>query len=72
MTGPAADYTRVYTPHGHVAHLRQHHSHSSILCPVVPEWPGEWLGTGNQAEYEKAASLDLCAVCGRLAGMAAS
>ena len=64
---PTVEYTRVYTPHGQVAHLRRPFGYSSILCPVVPAWPGEWLGTGSQREYEKAASLPLCAVCGHLA-----
>ena len=40
----------------------------STLCPVMPEWPGEWLGTGGQAEYEKAASLPLCKACAKAAG----
>jgi hypothetical protein len=26
-------------------------------------WPSEWLGTGNQQEYERAATLPKCRLC---------
>ena len=71
MTAYIEKCTRVYTPRGSVAHLRAPFStirNGSTLCPVMPEWPGEWLGTGGQAEYEKAASLPLCKACAKAAG----
>ena len=57
-------YTRLYTRRGSVAHLsppwggRDH-----TLCPVMPSWPHEWLGTGNQAEYDLAAEMETCSRC---------
>lgn len=75
MTGDT--YTRVYTPQGRVAHLMRPYGaggECTTLCPVVPvvAWPGEWLGTGDQEEYERAEALPLCAVCGHLAGIGAA
>ena len=76
----AGDYTRVYTRQGQVAHLMRLIAtgladYQFALCSVGPiEREGEdgsLLGTGNQAEYERAASLPLCAVCGHLAGIGA-
>jgi hypothetical protein len=64
--GFAAECTRVYTRRGRVAHLRPPFGHqigSGVLCPVLPAWPDEFLGTGSQREYERAASLPLCFDC---------
>jgi hypothetical protein len=59
-----ADYTRIYTRRGMVAHLSPNwRGYKGALCPVVPSWPGEWLGTGSQAEYELAAGLPTCKRC---------
>jgi hypothetical protein len=59
-----ADYTRLYTRRGMVAHLSPNwRGTKAALCPVVPKWPGEWLGTGSQAEYELAAEMETCKRC---------
>lgn len=67
----AKDCTRLYTRRGRVAHLQPPFAtdawRGGVLCPVVPSWPGSWLGTGSQREYERAASLPLCAGCSRIA-----
>lgn len=67
----ADECTRLYTPHGHVAHLRSPaHAIASavpVLCPQMRPWPGDWLGTGSQAEYDKAARLPACRHCLRRA-----
>lgn len=61
-----SDYGRLYLREGHRAHLSLPFGTASIseaLCPVMPTWPDEWLGTGSQAEYEKAAALPVCCAC---------
>ena len=66
----AEQCTRVYTRRGRAAHLLSPVStirNGRALCPVDPQWPGEWLGTGTQAEHEHAASLPLCRHCERSA-----
>lgn len=50
----------VYSPSGHVAHIL---SQNYALCEYVPMWPNQWMGTGSQEEYEKAARLRLCRKC---------
>jgi hypothetical protein len=58
-------YVRLYTQRGSVAHLSPPWDASprGVLCRFVPMWPGEWLGTGSQAEYELAAELETCSRC---------
>jgi hypothetical protein len=66
----ASQCTRVYTRRGKVAHLKAPFgtiANGRTLCPVMPSWPDEWLGTGSQAEYDLAASLPLCKACGERA-----
>lgn len=58
-------WTRVYLPCGRRAHLLEVGSG----CPVV--WAHErsdFLGTGYQAEYERAAAKPLCRDCWRVQG----
>lgn len=58
------EYARLYTRYGTVAHLSPPWgSKDETLCPVRPRWPGDWLGTGSQAEYELAAELETCSRC---------
>lgn len=61
------NYTRLYTPRGRVRHLAPPYSGPATsrggLCSVVPKWPGEWLGTGSQEEYELAAEMPTCKRC---------
>jgi hypothetical protein len=62
----AQEYTSLYTRRGYAAHMSPPWSSSpsrSVLCPVLPKWPHEWLGTGSQAEYELAAELPTCSRC---------
>lgn len=61
-------YTRVYRPHGKIAHLWE----LAGGCPVMNRWSDpdwldreSWLGTGSQEEYEHAAKLPLCTDCFR-------
>jgi hypothetical protein len=63
---PSAVFTRVYRAGGRVAHLRP----EDLQYPAAPvcqdpryDRDGEWLGTGTQEEYERAASLPLCQRC---------
>jgi hypothetical protein len=60
------EYTRVYTDGGTVAHLLDDllspNEPNSALCGRSP-WPGLWLGTGSQDEYERALDLLTCAPC---------
>lgn len=59
-----AGYTRLYTRRGTVAHLSPDwRGTKSTLCPALPSWPGDWLGTGSQGEYELAAELPTCKRC---------
>lgn len=69
---PAGQFTRVYTQYGKLAHLmrsgdRPPVGHPVALCRRHPERFGPWLGTGNQAERERAALLPTCARCGQRA-----
>ena len=57
------DYTRLYTRRGYAAHLSPPSGLRGVLCAVLPMWPGDWLGTGSQAEYELAAELPTCKRC---------
>jgi hypothetical protein len=62
--------TRVYVFHGAVAHLLAAHKppngNATAVCGRSPVWFSAWLGTGSQAEYEKAAGLPTCAHCAKL------
>ena len=66
----ASECTRLYTPQGAVAHLQPPLSSGvkTVLCPRMWPWPDGWLGTGSQAEYEKAAALPTCKECLKRAG----
>jgi hypothetical protein len=60
------EFTRLYRPRGaRYAHLE---SGSRIICGGPYEFAGHenWLGTGNQHEYEVAARLPLCPQCFRV------
>lgn len=61
-------YVRLYTRRGTVAHLSPPWDATprGVLCGFVPSWPGEWLGTGSQGEYELAADMETCSRCRRL------
>lgn len=70
MTAPYADgCTRVCTRTGKRSHLLPHgHSPGSkgpALCGIAPGVSDAWLGTGTQAERERAASLPACRMCER-------
>lgn len=62
-TGPV--YTRIYRKRGRYAHLRE----LASSCQVLRQWwyihDDGWLGTGSQAEYERAEALPLCPWCFR-------
>jgi hypothetical protein len=58
----ADECTRLYMRLGRVAHLRNTFA-PGVLCDATPPSHEEWLGTGSQAEYEKAAGLPLCRKC---------
>jgi hypothetical protein len=65
--------TRVYTFTGKVAHLVAVGGSPSLHRPpaLCGREAGTWLGTGSQAEYEKAAALPTCRFCAeRLAAAA--
>lgn len=57
-----------YLDHGTVVHALSRITATSTLshvalCGTAPSWFREWLGAGNQAEYEHAASLRKCRRC---------
>jgi protein-tyrosine phosphatase len=60
-----ADHGRLYLRRGSRAHLSPPFGGGSryVLCAAEPTWPGEWLGTGSQEEYDRAASLPICRHC---------
>jgi protein-tyrosine phosphatase len=58
-----ADYRRLYTRRGTRAHLAGPYGGTGVLCAVEPGAFDDWLGTGDQREYERAASLPLCRQC---------
>jgi len=64
----ADDRTRLFAPSGRVAHLRPPFGLADVLCGR-PEPEGGWLGTGNQAEHDRAAGLPACRRCGRRAAL---
>lgn len=70
MTATAPE-TRVYTITGKRAHLldirQRPDSWASALCGLSPIWHTPWLGTGSQAEHEKAAALPTCKYCAQQA-----
>jgi hypothetical protein len=67
------DCTRVYGRHGVFAHLLApgHRTEDDAALCGRMLWASKtyagtwnpWLGTGSQAEYERAASLPLCSMC---------
>jgi hypothetical protein len=72
MTGYAGQCTRVYALHGKMAHLlapweSPNLGYAFTLCRRQPRLFTAWLGTGSQAEYERAASLPACEQCLRAA-----
>ena len=56
--------TLIYSRHGTVAHVKDFGGLNNPMCPLRLFWY-EWLGTGSQDEYDKAASLPLCKRCAR-------
>lgn len=58
-----ADYGRLYLRRGSRAHLSAPLTWRRVLCSAEPAGSDDWLGTGSQAEYDKAASLPLCRAC---------
>jgi len=67
-----SECTRVYVPHGRMAHLLSPGSSPNIgypitLCRRQPRLAESWRGTGSQDEYEHATGLPLCSWCARQA-----
>jgi hypothetical protein len=60
---PLADYARLYAPRGKLAHLSPPWARGDVLCRDDPRALEDWLGTGSQDEYDRAASLPLCGRC---------
>jgi hypothetical protein len=60
---------RVYTgPRGKVAHLIPASAAGYVSRAACGLWAwsrSNWRGTGNQTEYDRAASLPLCKTCER-------
>jgi len=62
------DCARVYRPTGRMAHLLRPNDSPSVgypqaLCGMRNPLFSDWLGTGSQAEHERAAQLPLCPGC---------
>lgn len=51
-----------YLATGKVVHALNRTHDRGAVCGV-DAWPSEWLGTGNQREYERADDLPLCRRC---------
>lgn len=59
-----------YLANGNKCHaLKFIYSNADAACGVGG-WPSEWLGTGSQVEYEKAATMTRCRRCARIIGVA--
>lgn len=69
LTHLADDPERYYTYSGRVSHLITYGTdlnnfpYTPAWCGREPAWPTKWLGTGNQSERDKAASLPICKLC---------
>lgn len=61
------DFDRMYVHHGTRAHLirRTMYGERVAACGLYP-WPAEFLGTGDQTEYEHAEHLPTCRHCERV------
>jgi hypothetical protein len=60
---------RRYTYAGRVAHLLPYGyllPYQQALCGFSPDWPGSWLGSGSQNEYDEAERLPTCKRCERV------
>ena len=59
----------VYLPYGRVAHISVSGSqrYAAALCGRFPDLFSNWLGTGNQGEYDRAKRLPLCKDCEKAA-----
>lgn len=72
LRSAAASCTRVYMTSAKTAHLVFPDTTPSAapraLCQIRPYMGRSWFGTGDQAEYEKASALPLCARCKTAAG----
>lgn len=69
MTG----WTRIYGPHGQVAHLSAPGAVAAPLCAARAKPPaGGWLGTLGTGQGEVAASLPACKHCERMAAARAT
>lgn len=57
----------VYTRRGGVTHVRAFtptiYSDRPVLCGRELPWGEDWLGTGNQAEIDRARRMPLCIRC---------
>ena len=64
------DYRRLYTRRGSRAHLSGPYATTGAMCDLSRDRDEEWLGTGSQAEYDRAAKLPLCRRCKSIFGAA--
>src|ERR1700722_14815045 len=63
MTSLVDGCTRLYAKHGRTAHLQMPgDTYADVYCRIDPP-PAWWLGTGSQAEYDRAALLPSCRRC---------
>jgi len=60
----ADTYNLGYLPTGRKAHLFYGSMAGSAVCGIFS--PNVWLGTGSQAEYERAKALPPCRRCANL------
>lgn len=59
-----AGYEWRYTSRGRVVHAIRRSSEVIGRCGMGPGWlSSEWLGTGSQDEYDRAAELPKCKRC---------
>jgi hypothetical protein len=67
------DWQRCCRPNSRCAHLREH-GRGIPICGRDGRWDhinaANWLGTGSQAEYDKAEELPLCKLCAVAPGWA--
>lgn len=61
--GGPLHWTRVYLPYGRTAHLLEVGSGCPVVCS---HYNREFLGTGSQEEYDRAAAKRLCMSCFRV------
>jgi hypothetical protein len=58
-----------YLRDGRVRHALDDSFCRTACCGVRPAWHSDWLGTGNQTEYDTCEKLSACKRCVKIGGI---